>query len=169
MQVKDLKFIPEFYDRYIKLVDNDIDLLNGLKNNISLFDNYKEALIKHQDLRYQSEKWTPKELLQHVIDTERIFSYRVLAISRCEPQNIMGFDENQYAKHSKVNSRTIDSLLNEFRLVRQATITQFESLNTSTLHQTGICSNIKISAGAYGFTIIGHAIHHLNILKQRYL
>ncbi|GGD22934.1 DinB family protein [Hyunsoonleella pacifica] len=168
MQVKDLKFIPKFYDRYINLVDNDIDLLSGLKDNISLFDNYKEALIEHQNLRYQAEKWTPKELLQHVIDTERIFCYRVLAISRSEPKNIMGFDENQYAKNSRANSRTIDSLLNEFRLVRQATIALFESLDASTLHLTGICSNIKISSGAYGFIMIGHTIHHLNILKQRY-
>ena len=168
MKKSDLKFIPEFYDRYIALVDNDTDLLTGLKNTQSLFDSYTEKLKQKENFRYQPNKWTPKEILQHIIDTERIFSYRALAIARQEPQKLKGFDENAYANNSKANSRTIENLLNEFKLVRASTVMLFESFDEDTLHLTGICSNIKMNVAASGFIIMSHAMHHLNVIQERY-
>ncbi|GAA3647595.1 DinB family protein [Flavivirga jejuensis] len=168
MKTSDLKFSPNYFDRYIALVDANTDLIDGLKNSETIFESFTEKLIQHQTYRYESNKWTPKEMLQHIIDTERIFAYRALCISRLEPNTLQGFDENVYAKNAKANNRSIDSLLKEFRLVRQSTTILFESFDKSTLHETGICSEIKISVLAIGFTIIGHAKHHLNILNERY-
>ncbi|AUP81579.1 hypothetical protein C1H87_08830 [Flavivirga eckloniae] len=160
--------MPDFYDRYIALVDENIDLIDGLYTSETIFENTIEKLIQHQDYRYKPDKWTPKELLQHVIDTERIFAYRALSIARLEPKALLSFDENDYAKNSKANNRTIESLLREFKLVRQSTSILFESFDEDVFHETGISFKIKISVLAIGFTIIGHAKHHMNILNERY-
>ncbi|MDO5971302.1 DinB family protein [Flavivirga aquimarina] len=168
MKKSDLKFIPNFYDRYIALVDNDIDLISGLRNSETIFDSISKNLILHGEYRYESNKWTPKELLQHVIDTERIFAYRALSIARSEPKALLGFDENIYAENSNANNRSIEDLLKEFKFVRQSNTILFESFSKDMLHKTGICSEKEITALAIGFTIIGHAKHHLNILNERY-
>ncbi len=169
MKKSDLKFIPNFYDRYIKLVNNDIDLIDGLKHNETIFKDLTKKLIQHQEYRYEPSKWTPKELLQHVIDTERILAYRALCIARLEPKALLGFDENIYVENSNANNRSIEDLLKEFSLARQSTIPLFESFNNETLHRAGISFETKISVLALGFTIIGHAKHHFNILNERYL
>lgn len=168
MKKTDLKFLPNFYDRYIALVDDNTNLIDGLKNSETIFESFSEKLIQCQAYRYETNKWTPKELLQHIIDTERIFAYRALSISRLEPNALLGFDENLYAENADANNRNIEDLLKEFKLVRQSTIILFESFNENMLHETGICSETRISPLAIGFTIIGHAMHHLNILNERY-
>ena len=168
MKKSDLKFIPDFFDRYIALVDDHTHLIDGLKHGETILESVSEKLAQHQEYRYEPNKWTPKELLQHIIDTERILAYRALCISRLEPKALLGFDENVYAKNSCANNRSIEDLLKEFRLVRQSTIPLFESFNEDMLHRVGISSEIRISALAFGFTIIGHAKHHFNILNDRY-
>lgn len=125
-------------------------------------------MILHEAYRYESNKWTPKEILQHIIDAERVFAYRALSISRLEKNTLLGFDENAYTKNSHANNRNIESLLKEFRSVRQSTTLLFESFNKNMLHETGICFQTKISALAIGFVIIGHAKHHFNVLNERY-
>ncbi|WP_406684960.1 DinB family protein [Seonamhaeicola sp. MEBiC1930] len=169
MTIADLKFTPKYYDRYINLVDQNTNIIEAFSSSISVFDEYTETLIKQGEFKYQPEKWTVKEVLQHIIDTERIFAYRALALSRSEPKTLIGFDENLYAKNSNASKRTVEDLLQEFKLVRQSNITLFKSFSNNTLSQTGICSDIKVSVLAIGFTIIGHAKHHLNILKERYI
>ncbi|TGV02456.1 DinB family protein [Flavivirga rizhaonensis] len=168
MKKSDLKFIPNFFDRYIALIDDNINLIDGLKTNETIFENVSEKLIQYQDYRYEPNKWTPKEMLQHIIDTERIFTYRALCISRLEPKALLGFDENAYADNSNANHRSIENLLKEFRLVRQSSTILFESFSENMLHKTGICFETKMNTLAIGFVIIGHAQHHINILKERY-
>ncbi len=168
MKKSDLKFIPEYFDRYIALVDDHVNLIDALKKGETIFENCSKALIEHQDYRYEPHKWTPKALLQHIIDTERIFAYRALSLARLEPKALLGFDENDYANNSNANQRNIEDLLQEFRLVRQSTTLLFESFDKTMLYTTGISSGIKISTLAIGFVIIGHAKHHLNVLNERY-
>ena len=168
MKKSDLKFAPNYFDRYIALADDHIDLIDGLKHDETIFENVSQKLVQHEAYKYEPHKWTPKELLQHIIDTERIFAYRALSISRLEPKALLGFDENTYAKNSNANERTMASLLKEFHVVRQSTIALFESFSQSMLHSAGVSSEIKISTLAIGFTIIGHARHHLNVLNERY-
>lgn len=168
MTVTDLKFMPKFYDRYIGLVNKNHTIKEALEHTMPLFKDYISNLTTYENYRYQPEKWTPKDILQHVIDTERILAYRALSIARLEPNNLMGFNENAYAKHAKAQQRSITGLLEEFSWVRQSTLGLFNSFDNKTLDDIGQCSNIDISVLALGFTIVGHPIHHLNILKERY-
>ena len=132
--------------------------INGLKINES------ETLY-----RYAEGKWTIKEILQHVNDTERIFCYRALAFARREQSILPGFSENQYAANSHANDLSWSSLLNDFKIARKNSISLFSSFNNDDLNFIGKVSDYSISVRALGFAIAGHCIHHMNIVKERYL
>ena len=96
-----------------------------------------------QNFKYRPEKWTPKDILQHIIDNERITAYRALCLSRGESKKLMGYDENHYGMNSNANDRSMESLLEEFKLVRQSLILLFENFNKKMLFKTGICNERK--------------------------
>jgi len=121
------------------------------------------------DYRYAPGKWSTKELLQHMIDTERVFSYRALRISRNDKTQMAGFDENQFAANAPVEHRTIEELKDEFLLLRSATDLMIKSFLENQLNYVGNASNTSISLRALCFIIYGHNLHHLRILKERYL
>lgn len=125
----------------------------------------------HEDkinFKYAPEKWTIKQMLQHVIDTERIFAYRALAVSRKETTPIAGFDENEYAQNATAENRNWNDMLEEWKVVRQSTNLLFDSFTDDQLQNMGIASNCPVSVNALGFIIFGHALHHVRILKERY-
>ena len=117
---------------------------------------------------YAEGKWSIKQMFQHVIDTERIFAYRALAIARKEPAALLGFDENEYAKNGTAANRNWKDMLTEWRVVRQSTNLLFGSFTEEQLKCMGTASGLPISVNALGFIIFGHALHHLHILKERY-
>jgi hypothetical protein len=117
---------------------------------------------------YAEDKWTIKQMFQHVIDTERIFAYRALAIARKEPAALLGFDENEYAKNGTAANRQWKDMLTEWRVVRQSTNLLFSSFTEDQMKSLGTASGHPISVNALGFIIFGHALHHLHILKERY-
>jgi hypothetical protein len=117
---------------------------------------------------YAPDKWTIKQMLQHVIDTERIFAYRALSIARKEPAALLGFDENEYAKNATASHRNWKEMIAEWKIVRQSTNILFGSFTEEDLKQKGTASNLPISVNALGFIIFGHALHHLHVLKERY-
>ena len=117
---------------------------------------------------YGEGKWTIKQMLQHVIDTERIFAYRALAIARKEPASLLGFDENEYANNGTAVHRNWKDMLIEWRVVRQSTNLLFASFTDEQLKQIGTANGKPISVNAIGFILFGHALHHLHILKERY-
>jgi hypothetical protein len=121
------------------------------------------------DYRYAPDKWTIKELLQHMIDTERVFSYRALRISRNDLTPLAGFDENYFAANAPVNHRKLEDLKKEFLLLREATDLMIHSFQEHQLKFIGNASNTKISLKALCFIIYGHNLHHIRILKERYL
>lgn len=121
------------------------------------------------DYRYAEGKWTIKEIIQHIIDTERIFAYRALRISRNDITPLPGFDENDYASNTNANERHLQSLLTELSIVRQSTLALFKSFSEEQLKRIGIASNNEISVRAIGFIIIGHQKHHQKVYKERYL
>lgn len=168
MNKNDLKFIPDFYDRYISLVDDSVDLLDGLIQSKNIFESVSDELVIHEDYSYEPGKWTPKGVLQHVIDNERIMAYRALCISRGDVKTLNGYEENLYVENSNANLRTIQSLLEEFALVRESSIILFENFTDKMLYNTGVCSDIKVSTLALGLVIIGHSNHHLKVLRERY-
>ena len=162
--------MPKFFDRYINLADNDWLLLDALTQNASF-----ETLIPLQtleslgDLRYAPGKWTAKDIVQHIIDTERIMSYRAMRLSRNDQTPLPGFDEQSFGEFANASHRTISDLYDEYAIVRKASIALFNSFDDEMLLRSGTCSEQKISVIALGFVLVGHATHHANILKERYL
>jgi hypothetical protein len=167
MKKSQIVVMPQFFDRYINIVE-DLELIKGLENTIALFDSEHEAINKVADKRYAPGKWTPKDIIQHVIDNERIQSYRAMRISRNDKTLLPGYDEELLAKHTNASTRTLDDLLEEFKLIRRSNILMFRNLTDEMLQRSAICYQVEISALALGFVLIGHQIHHLNVLKERY-
>ena len=141
-----------------------------------LVQQYQERIIESWNaiptekinFAYAPDKWTIKQMLQHVIDTERIFAYRALAIARKEPASLIGFDENEYAKNATAAHRNWKEMIAEWKTVRQSTNMLFASFTEEDLKQKGTASDSPISVNAIGFIIFGHALHHLHVLKERY-
>ena len=119
--------------------------------------------------RYAEGKWSIKEVLQHIIDAERIFAYRALRFTRKDTTPLPGFDENSFAATSKADARSWDKLLEELNVVRRSSELLFNSFDAEQLQANGISSNSPNYVLAVGFIIIGHAMHHQKILKERYL
>ncbi len=121
------------------------------------------------DHSYAPGKWTIKQMLQHMIDTERVFSYRALRISRNDATPMAGFDENMYAANASVDHRSMEDLKKELLLLREASDLMIGSFNETQLNYRGVASNASITLRAVCFIIYGHNLHHLRILKERYL
>lgn len=165
----DLSRVPEWFHRYIAQVEGD-DLLPELTQQQSSFIQFLENLpADKRDYRYGPDKWTIKEVLQHIIDTERVFDYRALCIARGEQQSLPGFDENEYAANSKAQKRNWNDMLEEFKAVRRSTEIMFASFDNEQLEAAGISNKNPIYVLAIGFIIAGHVTHHLNVIKERYL
>ncbi|MBL7724720.1 MAG: DinB family protein [Chitinophagaceae bacterium] len=165
----DLSRVPEWFHRYIAQVEGD-DLLPVLIQQQSSFVQFLENLPADKiDYRYGPDKWTIKEVLQHIIDAERVFLYRALCIARGEKQSLPGFDENEYAANSKAHNRNWNDMLEEFKAVRRSSEILFASFDNEQLEATGISNKNPIYVLAIGFIIAGHLTHHLNIIKERYL
>jgi hypothetical protein len=159
--------MPDFFDRYINLVGEE-SVSRSLSLSSTLFEEIADRMKALGDTVYAPGKWTVKDILQHCIDTERILAYRALAFARNEKAELPGFDEETYASHTLARERTLDDLLEEFEVVRTATIWLFENFSDQMLFREGVANGRRISVLALGFTIVGHAIHHVRILEERY-
>jgi uncharacterized damage-inducible protein DinB len=118
---------------------------------------------------YSEGKWTIKEIIQHIIDTERILSYRALRFSRKDNTPLAGFNENDYVAFSNAKDRNLQDLLSELSSVRQATLALYKSFSQEQLKGVGTASGQEISLRALGFVIIGHQKHHQKVFQERYL
>lgn len=121
------------------------------------------------DYQYAAGKWTIKQMLQHLIDTERVFTYRALRISRKDTTALAGFDEKAYAENAPVNHRSLQELKQEFILLRQASDMMVASFTNEQLSLEGVASNHPITVNALCFIIFGHNLHHMAVMKERYL
>lgn len=119
-------------------------------------------------MAYAEGKWTPKELLGHLNDAERIFTFRALSIAREELQPLPGFDENDYVAYGAFNQRSMSSLIEEWRSIRSATLTLTNSFTERALKQFGVSNSRPITTNALLWVIAGHTIHHMNVLENRY-
>lgn len=158
-----------FYETYVKLVP-DIFLMEAFTQSFILIDQIWEKIPENKaDFQYAESKWTIKQVVQHVIDTERIFNFRALCFARGEQQTIFGFDENKYTNNATVSHRNLEDIKAEWFFLRQSTACLFGSFTDSMLQNKGIANGDSISVNALGYIIIGHSLHHFNILKERYL
>ena len=169
MKKSDINQAPCFFDRYINLVA-DIDLNDALKQSITELDKLDfNALNERADYAYAEGKWTVKDVFQHMIDTERIMTYRALRFSRNDKTQLPGFDENSYAQHVSTKKRSLKSLINEYKWVHRSTMAFFKSLDKKALKRIGIMYNSEMSVLSIGFVIAGHQKHHLNVIAERYM
>jgi uncharacterized damage-inducible protein DinB len=158
-----------FYAPYVQTLENVI-LLEELEISVHRLRNFvQEIPMDKYDFKYAEGKWTIKDILQHLIDTERVFAYRALRFARKDFTSLPGFDENDYADVSEGFKRSIRDLLTELAIVRESTLCLFKTFNEETLLLNGIASGREMSVRALGFIIIGHQNHHQQIFKERYL
>jgi hypothetical protein len=160
---------PPYFANYIDKVveDNVADAFHNQQVVVNtFFDGIGEDKTNEP---YAPGKWTLKELLQHIIDAERIFAYRSLCIARKEMNSLPGFDENDYVANSQANSRSWISLVDEFKLVRRCTEMLFDSFNQEMIDQSGFSNNSRVTVNALGFITVGHLAHHIGVIKERYL
>ena len=156
-----------FYAGYISKVTAD-GPLDHLKDQIARFEQLKRIADEQADHRYAPGKWSVKELLGHMSDTERLFSYRLLHIARGDQAALAGMDEKAWSAVAPHHRRRIADLADEMVAVRRATVKLIESLDDAALVRTGVANNYPISARALVWIMPGHAQHHLDVLRERY-
>lgn len=164
-----LETIPTFYKGYVKLVTHP-DVIQALR-----ISGYRTMETIHSipeakgDFRYADGKWTIREVLCHMLDAERIFTYRALRFARNDKTPLSGFDENAYAAHLNAEGRSLAQLGDEMEHLRTATVDLFKSFTPEMLTRKGTANSNELSVGALGIIIAGHETHHCKVLKERYL
>lgn len=172
MTIKDLQpreFDP-YYGQYIHKLRDDHTLIESFeagKETMSSF--FKDIPPEKHEYCYAENKWSCKEILQHLIDTERMFMYRCFRIARNDKTELAGFDQNIYVEPSRANQKTMNDLLAEFQIVRDGSISLLNSLTPNDLKNIGTANGGHMSARAAAFTITGHEIWHKDIIVDRYL
>lgn len=162
-------YLPEFYKGYVSLVSDQplITALNQSKERaLKLFKTITEERSSYS---YQDGKWTIKELINHVIDAERVFAYRALTFARNDKAELPGFEENEWVVSSRANNRSIENLVGQYEQVSASTMMLFKSFDAEMLNCVGAASGAQFNVANIGFIIAGHETHHINIMKERYL
>jgi hypothetical protein len=169
MKKSDIKKMPEYFEKYINQVD-DIELDDAFQKNINELATIDIANLKLLGNKiYAPGKWTISDIFQHIIDTERVLGYRTLRYARRDGVVPQGYDEKLFAANANAQHRTLENILEELKQLHQSTRLMFRSFEDETLHATGINWNKEMSVLAMGFLIAGHLIHHLKIIREKYL
>ena len=157
-----------FYHKYVASVpDGDVVALLR-QSGRELLDTIASVPEDRGGFRYAEGKWSIREVLGHISDAERIFTYRALRMARGDTTPLAQFDENEYVKTAGSDTRTLSNLAREFNAVRESSVQLFESLPDEAWGRVGVASGKDISARALAYITVGHAMHHLRILRERY-
>lgn len=168
-QLNSTEFAP-FYANYIAQVSDEYTLVEELEISLHRFIKFVQDIPMDKfDYRYAEGKWTVKDIIQHLIDAERIFAYRALRFARNDSTDLPGFEENDYVDEAHANSRSIMELLTELSSVRHASLLLFKTFSDEQLLRVGTANSNKMSVRALGFIIIGHQNHHQRVFEERYL
>ncbi|NER16461.1 DinB family protein [Spongiivirga citrea] len=158
-----------YYQPYFDKMTN-IELVTGLESDHREVLEFMDKLPADKlEYRYEVGKWTIKEILVHLLDTERVFAYRALRFARKDSTSLAGFEQDDYIQPSKANERSLDSLRSEFDAVRKGNIELFKNMDEEMLSQMGTASGSPMSSRAAAFMIVGHSRHHRQIIEERYL
>lgn len=159
---------PVFYKGYIDTLD-DAPLIETLtKEKDNALKIFREIPEEKADYQYAEGKWTIKQVLIHIIDTEVVFGYRALAIARGEKQGLPGFDQDEYMAHIDPEKTTLKSLVDLFDNLRSANIALLKMLRKEDMIRIGVASGYKVQAKTIGYFIAGHCKYHASMLKERY-
>jgi uncharacterized damage-inducible protein DinB len=158
-----------YFDRYISLVAGN-DILRILEEEMTETAALLSTIAEDRaDYRYQPEKWSIKEMLGHVIDTERIFAYRALRIARNDPKPLEGFEQDDYVRFSPLGNCSLRDLIAEFQCVRHSTLFLLRKLDAESWMRRGEANGKLVSVRALAYLTAGHSVHHRNVLNQKYL
>lgn len=159
----------EYFRGYINLVETE-DIVAALNNQLTDIEQFfREWPEDKWDHAYAEGKWTIKELLIHMMDAERILAYRALRIARNDATALPGFDQDEFAPFMNAANRSAESIMSEYRAVRMATIALIENLDDAALSRIGTASDAPASPLAMAFVIAGHEIHHMNVVREKYV
>ena len=160
-----------YFERYMQLsVLKDKTIIESLESAQDEFECVLRNLPDNKhSYSYATGKWTLKELIQHIIDTERVFCYRALSFARNDQTSLPGFDQDVFVDNAAANNRDYYDLLDEMKVLRKSSIQLFKSFSKEALLRIGVASDNKMSVRALGYLFSGHQIHHINIVKERYL
>jgi uncharacterized damage-inducible protein DinB len=169
VQLQENEF-ASFYSAYVAQVSDEFSLLEELEISVHRLRSFVQNIpMDKYDYQYAEGKWTIKDILQHLIDSERIFAYRALRFARKDGTPLPGFEENDFANTAKGFKRSIRDLLTELAIVRESTLCLFRTFSDEILALKGTASGSEMSVRALGFIIIGHQNHHQRIFEERYL
>ena len=158
-----------YYQGYVDQV-NENDIMAVLRAELDDLDVLLGRVpAEKETYAYAEGKWTIREIIDHLIDGERVFGYRALCIARGEKQNLPGFDQNDYMQTAPYNRIELEDLLSEMRLARLSNIAMFRSLDEDAWNRVGVANANEVSVRALAFIMGGHVRHHMNVLKERYL
>lgn len=158
-----------YYKTYIDLVEGDnVHKVLSLQSQDTqeVLNSFPKAM---GDFTYHAGKWTVKEVVGHLIDTERVMAYRAMCIARGETQHLPGFNQDEYVKQGNFNKRSLSDLVYEFRLLRESNMLLAKGLDEEAFSKKGVANNKEVSVLALFFIIAGHEKHHMNVLLERYL
>ena len=159
----------EYFKRYINLVETE-NIVVALKNQLTDIEQFFRKWPRNKwDHAYAKGKWTIKELIIHMMDAERILAYRELRIARNDATSLPGFDQDEFAPFMNAANRSAESIMSEYRAVRMASIALVKNLDDAALSRIGRASNAPASPLAMAFVIAGHEIHHMNIVREKYV
>lgn len=157
-----------FYQDYVSHATED-DILPAMRSQIDALDVLLDRVTPERETyAYAEGKWTIRQIVGHLIDGERVFGYRALCIARGETQDLPSFDENAYMPNSPYEHVELEDLLSEFRLVRLSNIAMFRTLDETAWARMGIANGVPVSVRALAYIMVGHARHHMGVLRERY-
>lgn len=161
--------MPVYFDRYINKTD-DVTLEEAFEISLRELENL--PLSKYMalgDRVYEEGKWTIKDIFQHLIDTERVFTYRALAFARNESERVLSYDEDIYARYANADRRNLEDIISELTLVRHSFIELYKSFTPEMMLRKGIGFKGEYSVLSIGFMMPGHQRWHMNVIEQKYL
>ncbi|TVZ55569.1 DinB family protein [Lutibacter sp. Hel_I_33_5] len=160
----------KYYSRYINRVEENTELISGYEADKKMVIDFFNSIPKEKhEFRYQPEKWTIKEILQHIVDTERVFMYRFLCIARNDKTAFPGYEQDDYIAPSEANKKSMEALIHEFTVTRLSSLNLIKSISEENLKNMGTASNSPMSARACAVLLLGHSIWHIDVIKERYL
>jgi hypothetical protein len=158
-----------YYENYIKLIEGD-DILKILNDQSKRTQDVLNSFSEHKgNFRYADGKWTVKEVVGHLLDTERVFAYRALCIARGEKKSLPGIEQDDYVNEGNFNGRELFELNYEFRLLRESNLLLFRSFTTEMLKRRGFANETSVTVLAILYIIAGHEKHHMKILREKYI
>ena len=158
-----------YFANYIRLAEGE-DLILALESNKLQIVSLMESIsLRQEDYRYAPKKWTVKQVFQHINDTERIMNYRALRFLRKDTTELKGYTEDSFAKEDGSKDLSLAAIHTEFLTIRESTIQLFENANMDNIDFVGTANQVKLTARMIGWIIVGHAMHHVNVIHENYL